>query len=95
MQMLEKQMRLLFRKLELGKKLSGGHSSVKKHLEQLYAGQNSEALLEEYFCKKVARSLIICLVGILLGTMVFISNIMKDTLKEGYLPRGDYGVDVV
>ena len=94
MQRLEKAVRLLFRKLELGKKLFGGHSSVKKHLEQLHPGQNSEALLEEYFCKKVARSLIICLVGILLGTMVFISNIMKDTLKEGYLPRGDYGEDV-
>lgn len=93
MQMLEKSVRLLFRKLELGKKLSGGHSSVKKHLEQLHPGQNSEALLEEYFCKKITRSLVICLVGVLLGTMVYISNVMKDTLKEGYLPRGDYGED--
>lgn len=91
MQMLEKLVQLLFRKLELGKKLSAGHSSAKKHLEQLHPGQNREALLEEYFCKKITRSLVICLVGVVLGIAVFISTALKDTLKEGYLPRGDYG----
>ena len=93
MQLLEKPVRLLFRRLELGKKLSGGNYSVKKHLEQLHPGQNSEVLLEEYFCKKTARSLIVCLSGILLGAIVHISAAMGDTLKEGYLPRGDYGED--
>ena len=55
MQILGKVVRLLFRKLELGKKFSAGNSLVKKHLEQLHPGQNSEVLLEEYFCKKAAR----------------------------------------
>lgn len=91
MQMLEKPVRLLFQKLELGKRLSAGSGSVKKHLEQLYPGQNSEALLEEYFCKKATRSLTICLMGVLLGTAIHISTALGDTLKEGYLPRGDYG----
>lgn len=95
MQILGKVVRLLFRKLELGKKFSAGNSLVKKHLEQLHPGQNSEVLLEEYFCKKAVRSLAICLVGILLGTAVHISTIMRDTLKEGYLPRGDYGEETI
>ena len=80
MRILEKIVLLLFRKLELGRKLYAGNSAVKKHLEQLHPGQNSEALLEEYFCKKAARSLIVCLVGILLGTAVHISTAMRNTL---------------
>ena len=94
MEILEKIVLLLFRKLELGRKLYAGNSAVKKHLEQLHPGQNSEALLEEYFCKKAVRSLIVCLAGMLLGAAVHISAAMRNTLKEGYLPRGDYGEDV-
>lgn len=91
MQILDKAVRTLFRKLKLGKKLLAGNSLVKKNLEQLHPGQSSEALLEEYFCKKAARSMLVCLVGTLLGVAVYISASTKDTLKEGYLPRGDYG----
>lgn len=64
---------------------------VEADLERLHRGENKQQACTEYYVRKLAKSLLICLVGTLLGLLVSMKsggdNLIDDT---GTVTRGSY-----
>lgn len=64
---------------------------VAEDLARMYPGEGKERKCTEYYVEKLARSLLICLVGTLLGLVVSVQAQYKRNLsREGYVIRGTY-----
>lgn len=64
---------------------------VTEDLARMYPGEGREQKCTEYYVGKLAKSLLICLVGTLLGLVVSVQAQGKRILsKEGYVIRGTY-----
>ncbi len=65
---------------------------VEKDLEKLYPGENRQQLCTEYYVRKLAKSIIICVVGIFFAIVLTVQAKGKLVLNEaGELVRGGYG----
>ena len=68
-----------------------GTAMVERDLGSLHPGEALEALKTEYYVKKLALSLAVLVVGILLGMAATVGRTGEEVLgAEGVLPRRDY-----
>lgn len=68
-----------------------GRGQVAKDLEGLHPGENREVLCTEYYVKKLAVSLVICLLGTVFGLLIHIKTEAEVQLNEdGGIERGSY-----
>ncbi len=67
------------------------NTQVEKDLEKLYPGQNKKQISMEYYVSKLAKSLMIGMVGVLLGVVVSIQARKNSLLEEtNSVVRGTY-----
>lgn len=67
-----------------------GNKQVKKDLKALNPGADENQVLEEYFIKKIALSLMLCLVGTVLAVAVSYSVQSQKLVIGGAVMRGNY-----
>lgn len=64
---------------------------VTEDLARLHPGENKESICTDYYVGKMAKSLLICLVGTLLGCLVSVrAQGERNLSEEGYVLRGTY-----
>ncbi|MBO5487852.1 MAG: type II secretion system F family protein [Eubacterium sp.] len=67
-----------------------GNKQVRKDLKALNPGADEKQILEEYFIKKIALSLMLCLVGTILAVAVSYSVQSQKMINNGAVMRGSY-----
>lgn len=68
-----------------------GQRSVRKDLERLHPGENREIICTDYYIGKLAMSLVICLLGAVLGLSISIKTEKESVLQgDGTIVRGSY-----
>ena len=80
----------LYKRLEKWKTSPLFNSGVDKNLKRLYPGNTPDKCLRDYYADKFAKSLIIGLVGILLGLLLCYQEKQEQIVLGGVVNRGSY-----
>lgn len=87
--------RWLYRHMQALKINFPGSRQVERDLGLLHPDKHRETVTEEYYVKKIALVLTICILGIILGVAVGVKAKTGRRLVDGSVIRAEYGEDAV